>query len=108
MRFVVGYLIIKTILLKSIQPLEIRTRQLIQSKRFRNTALLLIGTPVYSFIVLFFSKSIEGFYPVSLFMMLLVLDIVRTLGMILIIPNPIMGSIPRSTALYYVIVGVML
>ena len=48
---------------------------------------LIMGTPLYSFFVLFFSNSTDRFYGPSLFILFFAVDIIRVLILILVIPS---------------------
>jgi len=105
----VGYLITKKIISKLFQSHSDKNglNQYIKSWRFRWLCYLVIGTPFYSFIMLFLPKSIEGYYSASLFMIFLLFEICRFLILTLMIPNLFLkGYIfengrPQTNLLYY-------
>jgi hypothetical protein len=94
-RYMIGYHIVRLIIPKAYAYSEIpkvytyswehkvKPRQapkyiqdFVKSRALRWISLLLVGMPLYSLVVLFFSKAIEGLYPSSLFLIFLVVDII--------------------------------
>jgi hypothetical protein len=103
-RYMIGYPIVAAIMAKlyagSIDDVEFLKR-----RAFRYISFVLVGTPVYSFIVLFFSKAIEGFYPSSLFLTFLLVDIVRLLSIVLVIPK-LRKKMITIAILYFSLIGI--
>jgi hypothetical protein len=102
-RWILGYIIAKVIIIKShvsmsilqnidprplnVEPSDRKFEVILSKKKFRLISLLLIGTPVESFIILFFGQSVYNFSASSIFMIFLTIDIIRTLILILIAPK---------------------
>jgi hypothetical protein len=70
-----------------------------------STSVFLMGEPVASSIILFFSKSTYSISPVYLFSMFLVLDIIRMSVLVLLIPKL---SMKNNSLLYYGLVAICL
>ena len=119
-RWLIGYLIAKQIILRShtssltllgtLQPKPAITqyedhtlRKRVEGKRFLLISLLLVGTPIQSFLILFFNQSVYNFSTSLIFILFLVLDIVRML--ILILAGPKISGINRKF-LYYPLLGI--
>jgi hypothetical protein len=90
----IGYLIVKKIISKLSRNYskddKIGLKQLnhfIDSRRFRWLSYFLIGTPFYSFVLLFLPKSVESLYSASLFMIFLLFEIAIFLILTLVMPK---------------------
>ena len=127
-RYMIGYHIVRLIIPKAYAYSEIpkvytysrehnaKPRQtpkyiqdFVKSRSLRWISLLLVGMPLYSFVVLFFSKAIEGFYPSSLFLIFLVVDIIRILSMILVIPKLLEPKLLEKVTIaipYFSLIGI--
>jgi hypothetical protein len=103
----VGYVISKKIihrLFRSVSMSELD--KFIESKRFKWICYVLVGTPFYSFVLLFLPRSTEEFYSASLFMLFLVIDICRMLVLVLVVPKVFLGHRTRTEFLYYPLIAV--